>query len=86
MLSRRDIESLRRQRGRRRHDPAASPKMPLPTTIAISCPSSYQPPADAQHLYKYKFTDGKKRSLPNGWAREATVEQFPSPKAWRAST
>ncbi len=40
-------------------------------------PSSYQPPADAQHLYKYKFTDSKKRSLPSGWAREATVEQFP---------
>lgn len=40
-------------------------------------PSSYQPPANAQHLYKYKFTDSKKRSLPSGWAREATVEQFP---------
>ncbi|WP_445493449.1 cupin domain-containing protein [Photorhabdus sp. SF281] len=34
-------------------------------------------PINAKSLYKYKFTDSKKRILENGWAREATVEQFP---------
>ncbi|SCZ51546.1 MULTISPECIES: cupin domain-containing protein [Photorhabdus] len=36
-----------------------------------------KPPTNAKSLYKYKFTDSKKRILENGWAREATVEQFP---------
>ncbi len=36
-----------------------------------------RPPINAKSLYKYKFTDSKKRILENGWAREATVEQFP---------
>lgn len=27
--------------------------------------------------YKYKFSDSEKRILPGGWAREATVKQFP---------
>ncbi|AWK42089.1 cupin domain-containing protein [Photorhabdus laumondii subsp. laumondii] len=36
-----------------------------------------KPSTDAKSLYKYKFTDSKKRVLENGWAREATVEQFP---------
>ncbi len=40
-------------------------------------PSNFQPAADAKNLYKYVFSHSKKRSLPNGWAREATVEQFP---------
>ncbi|MDB6370943.1 cupin domain-containing protein [Photorhabdus bodei] len=34
-------------------------------------------PINAKSLYKYKFTDSKKRVLENGWAREATIEQFP---------
>ncbi|NHB91154.1 cupin domain-containing protein [Photorhabdus cinerea] len=36
-----------------------------------------KPPIKTKSLYKYKFTDSKKRVLENGWAREATVEQFP---------
>ncbi|WP_350303959.1 cupin domain-containing protein [Photorhabdus viridis] len=32
---------------------------------------------NAKNLYKYKFTNSKKRVLEYGWAREATVEQFP---------
>ncbi|WP_323836426.1 cupin domain-containing protein [Photorhabdus africana] len=36
-----------------------------------------KPSTNAKSLYKYKFTDSKKRVLENGWAREATVEQFP---------
>ncbi|NHB86600.1 cupin domain-containing protein [Photorhabdus tasmaniensis] len=34
-------------------------------------------PGNAKSLYKYKFTNSKKRVLEYGWAREATVEQFP---------
>ncbi|WP_387690168.1 cupin domain-containing protein [Photorhabdus sp. RM71S] len=36
-----------------------------------------KPSTNAKSLYKYKFTDSKKRVLENGWAREATIEQFP---------
>ncbi|NRN26880.1 cupin domain-containing protein [Photorhabdus heterorhabditis] len=36
-----------------------------------------KPPAGARNLYKYKFTDSKKRIFEYGWAREATIEQFP---------
>ncbi|OQV66118.1 hypothetical protein AK51_12095 [Serratia nematodiphila DZ0503SBS1] len=49
-------------------------------------PSSYQPPADAQHLYKYKFTDSKKRSLPSGWRAKPPSSNSRSPRAWPAST
>lgn len=35
---------------------------------------------NAKSLYKYKFTNSKKRVLEYGWAREATVEQFPISK------
>lgn len=31
----------------------------------------------ARSTYKYKFLDSEKRTLPGGWAREATVKQFP---------
>ncbi|NHB95733.1 cupin domain-containing protein [Photorhabdus stackebrandtii] len=37
-------------------------------------------PGNAKSLYKYKFTNSKKRVLEYGWAREATVEQFPISK------
>ncbi|MGO2460111.1 MAG: cupin domain-containing protein [Ewingella sp.] len=40
-------------------------------------PTSFVPKKDAKGLYKYKFSDSEKRSLPGGWAREATVKQFP---------
>ncbi|ETS30808.1 oxalate decarboxylase [Photorhabdus temperata] len=39
-----------------------------------------KPPGNAKSLYKYKFTNSKKRVLEYGWAREATVEQFPISK------
>ncbi|MEX0632471.1 hypothetical protein M8494_11715 [Serratia ureilytica] len=39
-------------------------------------PSSYQPPADAQHLYIQIHRDSKKAPAQR-LAREATVEQFP---------
>ncbi|AKH65265.1 MULTISPECIES: cupin domain-containing protein [Photorhabdus] len=37
-------------------------------------------PGNAKSLYKYKFTNSKKRVLEYGWAREATIEQFPISK------
>jgi len=40
-------------------------------------PANFVPQHDAKGLYKYKFSDSEKRSLPGGWAREATVKQFP---------
>ena len=30
--------------------------------------------------FKYKFSDSEKRTYPGGWAREATVKQFPVSK------
>jgi len=40
-------------------------------------PTTYKPDSNAKSVYKYKFSDSEKRSLPGGWAREATVNQFP---------
>ncbi len=40
-------------------------------------PTTYQPAKGAKGIYKYKFSDSEKRTLPGGWAREATVKQFP---------
>lgn len=40
-------------------------------------PTTYKPASNAKSVYKYKFSDSEKRSLPGGWAREATVNQFP---------
>ncbi|MCQ8230365.1 cupin domain-containing protein [Pantoea trifolii] len=40
-------------------------------------PTTYKPDNNAKSVYKYKFSDSEKRSLPGGWAREATVNQFP---------
>lgn len=49
-------------------------------------PSSYQPPADAQHLYKYKFTDSKNAACPTAGHAKPPSSNSRSPKAWRAST
>lgn len=43
----------------------------------IVSPTTYKPDNNAKSVYKYKFSDSEKRSLPGGWAREATVNQFP---------
>lgn len=40
-------------------------------------PTTYEPAKGAKGIYKYKFSDSEKRTLPGGWAREATVKQFP---------
>lgn len=40
-------------------------------------PSPAQAHKGARSTYKYKFSDSEKRTLPGGWAREATVKQFP---------
>jgi len=40
-------------------------------------PTSFEPEKGAKDLYKYQISKSHKRSLPYGWAREATVAQFP---------
>ncbi|MBB6117728.1 oxalate decarboxylase [Rahnella inusitata] len=45
--------------------------------LNIVPPITYKPDSNAKSVYKYKFSDSEKRSLPGGWAREATVNQFP---------
>lgn len=45
--------------------------------LNIVPPTTYKPDSNAKSVYKYKFSDSENRSLPGGWAREATVNQFP---------
>ncbi|MCC3718460.1 cupin domain-containing protein [Rouxiella badensis] len=46
-------------------------------TRNLAPPTTYQPAHNATAVYKYKYSDSVKRILPGGWAREATVKQFP---------
>ena len=81
MLSRRDILKVSAVSAAAAGMIGGIAKMPLPTTIAISCPSSYQPPANAQHLYKYKFTDSKNAACPAAGRARPPSSNSRSPKA-----
>jgi oxalate decarboxylase len=60
-------------------------------SLAAGSPASAVQPSAGPHFdaskdspdfgpFKYRFSDSEKRSYPGGWAREATVKQFPISK------